>query len=569
MDWRWVREPQCAARLHADRPSHTAAMRGVLLALLGAVALGLPAAARRVDQDFEFDDDVEGTARRPRRYLYDPNSPLCHALVCARREQCVLRDERTALCADRARLLRNGDVVVNADSEAAREDDVFYESSAPAGGGGGAGGGAGDQRCVGCGSVPRAQFLCGSDNRTYSSLCRLDLHNCVRRPAPPVALACRGFCPCRHRAKDSSEHDVSLPCYVCRYTQEWPRRGRRRGRRPAARDDAPPARRRERPAPPAAEGCAPDKMADRLLDWFSVLMDEAGESPPDRRGFPRDCKPETRWMFAHLDTDGDGMLSSTELYALRHDARERCLRPFLSGCGAGAGLVPRAGWCGCLRRAARPCLALARAHAARAAGGYVPACDAAGYYRPRLAGAAVCAAPRDPVSLWLEHTRPGRRADTCPHATRLATTDPGWCGCLRRAARPCLALARAHAARAAGGYVPACDAAGYYRPRQCHAALGVCWCVDAHGQELPGSRGKGAPTCPGEKLSANAISLSNETGEDAQEAQERARDKHEHAHDGAERERAEHERAEHDARGAPADDEDALAAGSGDAELRF
>ncbi|XP_063619688.1 LOW QUALITY PROTEIN: proteoglycan Cow [Cydia splendana] len=547
-------------------------MRGVLLALLGAVALGLPAAARRLDQDFEFDDDVEGAARRPRRYLYDPNSPLCRALVCARREQCVLRDERTALCADRARLLRNGDVVVNADSEAAREDDVFYESSAPAGGGGGSGG---DQRCVGCGSVPRAQFLCGSDNRTYSSLCRLDLHNCVRRPAPPVALACRGFCPCRRRALDSSEHD------------EWHRRGRRRGRRPAAaaaaRDPAmpapAPARRRERPAPPVAapdaDGCAPDKMADRLLDWFSVLMDEAGESPPDRHGFPRDCKPETRWMFAHLDTDGDGMLSSTELYALRHDSRERCLRPFLSGCGAGAGLVPRAGWCGCLRRAARPCLALARAHAARAAGGYVPACDAAGYY-PQVTyytgRAAVCAAPRDPASRWLDHTRPGRRGDTCPPATRPATTGPGNIlygqgGCLRRAARPCLALARAHAARAAGGYVPACDAAGYYRPRQCHAALGVCWCVDAHGQELPGSRGKGAPTCPGEKLSANAISLSNETGEDAQEAQERARDKHEHAHD------AEHERdpatAEHDARGAPADDEDALAAGSGDAELRF
>lgn len=74
-----------------------------------------------------------------------------------------------------------------------------------------------------------------------------------------------------------------------------------------------------------------------------------------------------------------------------------------------------------------------------------------------------------------------------------------WCGCLRRAARPCLALARAHPARggAAGAYVPSCDALGFYRPRQCHPALGVCWCVSPHGQELPGSRGKGAPACPG------------------------------------------------------------------------
>ncbi|XP_047984449.1 LOW QUALITY PROTEIN: proteoglycan Cow [Leguminivora glycinivorella] len=481
-----ARRGGCASRSVRRASSSTArllAMR-VLLALLAAAAaaLALPAAtaaaARKQDQDFEFDDDVEGAVWRPRRYLYDPNSPLCRTLVCAGREQCLLREERKALCADRARLLRNGDVVVNAVSEAAREDDVFYESSAPAGGGGGGGGGDRDRdRCVGCGSVPRAQFLCGSDNRTYSSLCRLDLHNCVRRPAPPVALACRGFCPCRRRAQDAAHDD-------------WHRRGRRRGRRPLSRTPPRPRGAASAPPPPAADGCAPDKMADRLLDWFSVLMDEAGESPPDRRGFPRDCKPETRWMFAHLDTDGDGMLSSTELYALRHDSRERCLRPFLSGCGAGAGPVARG----------------------------------------------------------------------------------AWCGCLRRAARPCLALARAHAARAAGGYVPACDHAGYYRPRQCHAALGVCWCVDAHGQELPGSRGKGAPTCPGEKLSANAISLSNETGEDAQEAQELARDAHAlahdaHAHDGEHSERG--EPGEHDARGAPADDEDALAAGSGDAELRF
>lgn len=33
-------------------------------------------------------------------------------------------------------------------------------------------------------------------------------------------------------------------------------------------------------APP----CALDKMADRLLDWFSVLMDEAGGVPPPQDG---------------------------------------------------------------------------------------------------------------------------------------------------------------------------------------------------------------------------------------------------------------------------------------------
>lgn len=116
------------------------------------------------------------------------------------------------------------------------------------------------------------------------------------------------------------------------------------------------------------EGCALERLADRLLDWFSVLMDDAGAHPPPRdgnsfartgrvgaqsynsrttarsglrgpksytdahfarTGFPRDCKPEVRWMFTHLDTDGDGLLSAHDLYALREYRRE--LREYRRG----------------------------------------------------------------------------------------------------------------------------------------------------------------------------------------------------------------------------------------------
>lgn len=38
-------------------------------------------------------------------------------------------------------------------------------------------------------------FLCGSDNRTYSSLCRLDYHNCIH--ATTIKVSCKGFCPCK------------------------------------------------------------------------------------------------------------------------------------------------------------------------------------------------------------------------------------------------------------------------------------------------------------------------------------------------------------------------------------
>lgn len=48
--------------------------------------------------------------------------------------------------------------------------------------------------CKPCPVVSPA-FLCGSDNHTYSSYCRLDYHNCIQEAN--VKIACKGFCPCR------------------------------------------------------------------------------------------------------------------------------------------------------------------------------------------------------------------------------------------------------------------------------------------------------------------------------------------------------------------------------------
>ncbi|NXK92409.1 NID2 protein, partial [Formicarius rufipectus] len=42
------------------------------------------------------------------------------------------------------------------------------------------------------------------------------------------------------------------------------------------------------------------------------------------------------------------------------------------------------------------------------------------------------------------------------------------------------------------GHVPQCDEQGRYRPLQCHGSTGHCWCVDAAGQEIAGTR-----TAPG------------------------------------------------------------------------
>ncbi|NWS65893.1 NID2 protein, partial [Crotophaga sulcirostris] len=49
-----------------------------------------------------------------------------------------------------------------------------------------------------------------------------------------------------------------------------------------------------------------------------------------------------------------------------------------------------------------------------------------------------------------------------------------------------------------GGHVPQCDEEGRYRPLQCHSSTGYCWCVDASGQEIAGTRtapGSTPPRC--------------------------------------------------------------------------
>ena len=39
-----------------------------------------------------------------------------------------------------------------------------------------------------------------------------------------------------------------------------------------------------------------------------------------------------------------------------------------------------------------------------------------------------------------------------------------------------------------GAFVPQCDEQGDYMPVQCHGSVGSCWCSDAQGTEIPGTR---------------------------------------------------------------------------------
>ena len=54
------------------------------------------------------------------------------------------------------------------------------------------------RKCTPC-PVVKPNYICGTDNTTYSSLCKLDYANCMHDSNTQVA--CKGFCPCPSATK--------------------------------------------------------------------------------------------------------------------------------------------------------------------------------------------------------------------------------------------------------------------------------------------------------------------------------------------------------------------------------
>ncbi|CAG9769251.1 unnamed protein product [Ceutorhynchus assimilis] len=475
----------------------------LLVVLVGLVACSQIEAKRKrkFEGDFEFAEEDETKTIKSgekKRWIHDPSSDLCRPLNCKKKEICLLEDSFTAVCVSRKELKKNGDIVVpksstkSEDSKSKDEeedDDVFYDSEDDT-----------DEEanddisdsnvCRPC-PVVKPIFLCGSDNRTYSSLCRLDYHNCIHNT--PIKLACKGFCPCKEpdtKSRKKQRQSERLNNFISKYKATLDKSGT--GGSISSIPDKPPVKTdvysyvpqdikydnkhykyikytkynkdnnflygndKEKmrgfnevtddkaygnavigldPALPISKQCsssALQAMGNRLLDWFSVVMADASKRRRPRNKskdhFPLACKGEVRWMFQHLDENGDSKLSLQELYDLEHDQGEVCLKPFIQQCDIDKDLI---------------------------------------------------------------------------------ISPMEWCKCFQRAERPCAAIRRKITSDLLGAYVPECDIQGYYKPIQCHSAIGMCWCVDKHGVEFANTRTHSRPSC--DTIAANGIPTKQET----------------------------------------------------------
>ncbi|XP_068136532.1 saxiphilin-like isoform X2 [Hyperolius riggenbachi] len=122
--------------------------------------------------------------------------------------------------------------------------------------------------------------------------------------------------------------------------------------------------------------------------------------------------------------------------------------------------------------------------------GHVPDCDEKGNYKPmQRSGSSgyIWCVNADGEKIDGTDTPPGKPQPNC------ASHD--YTPCLKERQR---VLGTGNAKPLIGAYAPQCDDKGNYTPKQCHPSTGQCWCVDAHGAEISGTRttaGQPPQTC--------------------------------------------------------------------------
>jgi len=404
------------------------------------------------DKDFDFDDKKSTSKSSPGRelrqmYNWWTIEDLCKDVKCKSWEYCVIKSKGVAVCVHKKETNTQDSDVFNSksskksvdlslDDDDDDEDDDEYEEDIEEKSTYSKSDDNALKQCTPC-PVVRPEFICGADNATYSSKCRLDFHNCVHRS--DIRMECSGFCPCiksakkpktekkwsdtRKAVKEDKQNESDLKYKKSKFYYKLDKQKKMDANRDNMQNSVLPHIYSESTFKEHKK-CSTDELksiGSRLLDWFSVVI---AEQKKDHSLLARkhssfkipDCQPQVSYMFHYFDTNGDFRLSQKELYYIEHDQNEHCLQPYLIQCDEDNDQYLSAyEWCTCFDKKSQPCLNA------------------------------------------LKHTKKGLL----------------------------------------GAYSPKCDNQGFYKPMQCHASSGLCWCVDRNGVEFTNTRRRGTPDCKG------------------------------------------------------------------------
>lgn len=109
---------------------------------------------------------------------------LCKNVYCKAHQRCVVKSREVAFCVNKKKKIVKNDLNHGPGKERKKSNQFKLNSI-------------NRNKLANCKQCPvtKPDFVCGDDNSTYSSICRLNFHNCVHQTQ--IKAICRGFCPCK------------------------------------------------------------------------------------------------------------------------------------------------------------------------------------------------------------------------------------------------------------------------------------------------------------------------------------------------------------------------------------